>query len=293
MAREPKDRDEHPSLSVVYATGAPRIDGDLGDAAWGFAEETGALLEPRSGKEAPLEASAKMLWDDRYLYVGIGVRDLSLRASHRKHDEPLCEQDCVGLFLDPNSDGQSFFEIQLSPRGVVFDTRHEAGREPTPSGHVSWSSEVRAAVRVQGELDDEVADRGYDLELAIPWHAFVTTNARTGGAPRSGSQWAANLFVLDRQASGQRAAAWSASSDGDFQAPEHFGSVRFERAPSAMTARRSPVTISPETAQRLPNHDLRTNRKLDRAAIRQFRQLYSASPVEPSRTKLESDEPHH
>lgn len=293
VAQDWEDPDERPSLRVVHTEQAPRLDGDLSEPAWSFANDTGAFVDPRSGKEASVRASAKLLWDERYLYLGIGVDDPSLLASHLKHDEPLWEQDCVGLMLDPNGDGRTYFEIQVSPRGVVFDTRYEAGGEPKPKGQLDWSSAVRAAVRVHGQLDDGASDHGYDLELAIPWHVFVTTDARTLGPPSLGTQWHANLFVLDRRANGQRAAAWSAPGPSDLQAPERFGSLRFESGPSATTARRGPVTISVGTAQRLPKDNLRAHRRLDRAAIRQFRELSGPSPVQPRRTKLESDEPRH
>jgi hypothetical protein len=223
----PRDEDTVPKLDVVQTRRPPRLDGSLGDPVWRFANTSRAFVETRKGGVAPIQASAKLLWDARYLYVGVDVHDALLRASHTKPDDHLWEQDCVELMIDPDGDGKNYFEIQVSPRGVVFDARYDSRRVPKPFGHTAWDSEVRVGVSPRGKLDDDRADAGYAVEIAIPWQAF-SLDGKPAAPPAIGEEWRANLYVLDLGADRQQAAAWSALGIGDFHVPRRFGILAFE-----------------------------------------------------------------
>ncbi|MDH3202037.1 MAG: carbohydrate-binding family 9-like protein [Myxococcales bacterium] len=231
-----------PRLAVAQTRRPPRLDGSLNDPVWSAARRSAPFVETRTGDVAPLSASAKLLWDKRYLYVGVDVSDALLRASDRDHDDHLWEQDCVELMIDPNGDGKSYFEIQVSPRGVVFDTRYDARRVPKPFGHVDWDSEVRAAVSPLGKLDDLEPDAGYTVEMAIPWQAFSRKN-RPASPPRIGDNWRANLYVIDLTGDRQQAAAWSPPGIGDFHVPGRFGILTFEGPPDEMVGQSEPVQM--------------------------------------------------
>ena len=182
------DFDDLPTLPVVRTKRAPHLDGKLDDPEWSFAQSTGAFVHTVHGGVAPVEANAKLLWNARYLYVAVDVRDDDLRATGTQPDSRVWEQDCVELMIGPN--GDRYFEVQVSPRGVVFDTRYDARRQPRPFGHVDWSSRALTAVSRRGELDDGVADAGYSVELAIPWQAFSldgSARPRPAARRRSGA----------------------------------------------------------------------------------------------------------
>lgn len=216
-----------PRLAVHQTARSPRLDGVLDEPAWRLAKTSGPFVETRNGGAAAVHASAQLLWDTKHLYVGVEVHDAWLRASDRTHDAHLWEQDCVELMLDPDGDGEDYFEIQVSPRGVVFDTRYDARRVPTPFGHLDWDSRVLVGVSTRGAIDDLEADTGYTVEIAIPWQAFSLAR-RAGRPPAIGEQWRANLYVMDLGKKRQRAAAWSALGTGDFHVPSRFGILAFE-----------------------------------------------------------------
>ena len=216
-----------PKLRVVETERGPKLDGSLGDPVWSFANTTGAFVETRKGGVAPFQASAKVLWDQHYLYVGVDAHDALLRASQVERDDHLWEQDCVELMIDPDGDGKNYFEIQVSPRGVVFDTRYEARRVPQPFGHTDWDSKARVGVSPRGNLDDHEADAGYSVEMAIPWQAF-SLDGKPFTPPAIGDEWRANLYVIDLIEDRQRAAAWSPLGVGDFHVPRRFGILAFE-----------------------------------------------------------------
>lgn len=247
-----------PRVEVVQTKRSPRLDGSLADPVWTFANTTRTFVETRNGAAAQVQASAKLLWDERYLYVGVDVHDGLLRASHTDRDDHLWEQDCVELMFDPDGDGENYFEIQVSPRGVVFDTRYDARRVPQPFGHTEWDSRIRVGVASRGKLDDEEADAGYTVELAIPWQAFSLDGDRVV-PPKVGAEWRANLYVMDLTADRQQAAAWSSLGTGDFHVPRRFGILAFQGSPEDMVGTNEPVQIS---ADRMPM-------QIERGSVRQ------------------------
>jgi hypothetical protein len=231
-----------PRVSVVRAPEPPRLDGSLLDPVWKAAQRTRPFVETKNGGPAAFEASAKLLWDVRYLYLGIEVQDALLIANETDHDGHLWEQDCVEVMIDPDGDGRGYFEIQVSPRGVVFDTRYDARRVPKPFGRVDWESKTRVGVSVRGELDDEIADAGYTVEIAIPWQAF-SVDGGPSSAPAVGEQWRANLYVMDLGPEHQRAAAWSPLGISDFHVPHRFGILVFEGPSEEMKGSSEPLKI--------------------------------------------------
>ncbi len=232
-----------PKLALVQTKRPPRLDGSLGDPVWSFANTTRVFVETRRGGVAPVQASAKLLWDERYLYVGVDVNDSLLRASHTERDDHLWEQDCVELMIDPDGDAKNYFEIQVSPRGMVFDTRYDSRRVPQPFGHTDWDSKIRVGVLPRGKIDDREADAGYAVEIAIPWQAF-SLDGRPGSPPAIGDEWRANLYVMDLTADRQQAAAWSSLGIGDFHVPRRFGILAFEGPPEEMVGTNEPLEIS-------------------------------------------------
>jgi hypothetical protein len=221
----PPPRTSIPELRVPRASIAPTIDGVLDE--WSAAPRTEAFVDTMTGAHQALAPTARMLWDDRALYLAFEVNDPLLRSDGMRHDDHLWEQDCVELMLDPDGDERRYLELQVSPRNVVFDTWFDTYRAPQPFGHVDWSSGIETAVRTRGEVGDERADEGYDVEIAIPWSAFVVAG-RDGSPPRPGETFRVQLYVLDARDEGQWGVGWSAPLVGDFHVPARFGRVTFE-----------------------------------------------------------------
>jgi hypothetical protein len=143
--------------------------------------------------------------------------------------------------FDPDGDARNYFELQVSPRGVHFDTRYDAPRDPRPFGHVDWSSQVQSGVRLNGSLDDATPDVGYTVELRVPWSAFAAGET-PASPPAAGDTWRINFFVMDARERGQRAVGWSAPMVGDFHTLAKFGRVVFQQAANAEAARPLPPT---------------------------------------------------
>ncbi len=276
-----------PRMAVVRTKQPPVLDGRLSESAWSLAETTDPFVETRLGGPAAVDASAKLLWDARFLYLAVEVRDTLLQASDTEHDARLWERDCVELMFDPDGDAIDYFEIQVSPRGVVFDTRYDSRREPRPFGHLDWDSGARVGVFARGEIDDEKRDDGYTVEIAIPWQAFSHAGKRTS-APEAGHRWGANFYVMDLGPDRQRAASWSPLGVGDFHVPRRFGVLVFEGVAAGMSSTSEPLRIP---SGRMPSSMDRGGAPTRGSAATVVRERASdpRKPAKPPRSSIRSD----
>jgi hypothetical protein len=230
-----------PRLVARRTTGPIKLDGKLAEADWQAAPSSGAFVNTLNGEAAAFEARAQVLYDDHKLYFAFVVLDDYLKSTFDKPDDHLWEQDTVEVMLDPDGDAKNYFELQVSPRGVHFDTRYDSPRQPRPFGHVDWDSRVEAKVQLNGKLNDDAADQGYSVEFAVPFSAFAVGEPATP-PPGAGTSWRMNFFVMDAREQGQRAAGWSAPRVGDFHTLAKFGSVLFVEGTTASSPAPGPAT---------------------------------------------------
>jgi hypothetical protein len=216
------------------AGSAVTIDGKLDEPAWASANSTGPFVEVGSGREsptAPTLGEAKLLWDDRFLYVAFEISDKRVHGGWPKDakDPHLWEKDTVEIMLDPDGDGDNkdYYEIQINPQNLVFDTQYDDYNSPNgggkgPFGHEEWSAQLESAVVVHGTLDDDTdVDRGYTVEAKIPWASF--TKAKKA-PPAPWSTWRMNFYAMKNNGG----TAWSPIlGQGNFHRATRFGRVRW------------------------------------------------------------------
>lgn len=231
-----------PSLEVPRrpADAPIAIDGALDEPAWRAAADTGPFVDAGSGRPAthlPVGGRARLLWDDEALYVAFDVRDRTIRGGFPADavDPHLWERDTVELMIDPDGDGDNrdYYEIQVSPQNLVFDSRFDdynlpRGGDRGPFGHQAWSANLESAVRLRGSIDDDGdEDDGYVVELRVPWSSF--DRARRA-PPAPGDTWRVNLYAMESNGG----AAWSPLlGEGNFHRARRFGRVRFVGATPA------------------------------------------------------------
>lgn len=213
-------------LLAKQVTGAITIDGKLDEVDWGTAIASTPFLNPMTGAIGSFAAKVRVLFDAERIYLGYEVSDTFLKSTFTNHDDHLWEQDAIEVMLDPDGDGKNYFEVQVSPAGLVFDTRYDTVRQPRPFGDVNWSSLASAKVSVNGTLNDDATDEGYVVEMSMPWKAFAV-GPTPATPPTDGTAWRINFYVMDAQRDGQRAVAWSAPRVPDFHTPARFGTVMF------------------------------------------------------------------
>lgn len=151
-AREEFARRVYETTRLVGA--APRIDGQLDDAAWqvGTWASDFSQAEPHEGRPASKPTSLKILYDDRYLYIAIRAHDPEVRSLRRlrgKRDEQT--GDMVGIAFDSYRDFRTAFQFDVTSGGSKVDLARLNDVEDT-SWNAVWD------VRVGQEADAWVAE---------------------------------------------------------------------------------------------------------------------------------------
>jgi len=211
------------------------IDGRLGEDAWKHAASTGEFVDVATGRAsaAATGGRARLRWDDEHLYVALEIRDRTVRGGFPAGavDPHLWERDTAEIMIDPDGDGdgRDYYEIQIGPQNLIFDSRFDTYNQPRggpsgPFGHESWSSKVESAVRVSGTLDDDSdKDAGYVVEARLPWSAFTKA---ASAPPKPADRWRMNFYAMENGGG----VAWSPIlGQGNFHRASRFGRVTFSR----------------------------------------------------------------
>ena len=216
----------HRIAHAVRTSVAPVIDGTLEEAVWGRAEPTAAFVRSHNGEAAPLDCRARLLWDEEALYVAFEAQDHDLLATYGQRDEALYTQDVVEVFIDADGDQKSYTELEVSPRGTLFDALFPSYRKNLDRSKRWNLLGFKAQVALRGSLDAG-ADRGWTAELRIPFASLADTRA-----PKVGDRWHVNLFRIDvhdlKDPEHGDYTAWNPPLKGDFHTLDRFGTLIFK-----------------------------------------------------------------
>ena len=243
-----------PQSYVCYrAAGEINIDGTLDESSWKNAKETAAFVDI-SGEGFPdpkYRTTAKMLWDDEFLYVAAEMEEPDLRASLTEHDSIIYRDNDFEVFLDPDGDGKNYFEIEINAFGTVFDLMLDKPYRVGGNFLTQWNCPgLKTAVRCTGTLnDDSDRDSGWVVEMAIPRKAL---SLNFDNPLQSGKCWRVNFSRVQWLKKGRPEENWVWSPTGkiDMHMPDRWGYVFFSdskvgdrSAPSACFAPPCPQAI--------------------------------------------------
>jgi predicted TIM-barrel fold metal-dependent hydrolase len=195
--------------------------GDLTQAAWEQAEPVWIDRATQDGSAlADLSTTVRLLWSDRYLYLGyecpyteLTVFDPPLKQGKRfDMDQPgasLWERDVVETFINADAnDLRHYAEFQVAPTNERLDLMLRL-----PERDFEWRSGFESAVRI------DRAARIWRCVMRIPLTAW------DGAEPRVGDRWRLNLFRCDY--AHEVYMAWNPTLNGSFHTPERFGILEF------------------------------------------------------------------
>jgi hypothetical protein len=264
-AEVPHTSTEPPALNANKLAAGEKIviDGKGDDKAWEVATSTGPFVDVGTGKpntSFPVNATAKIAWDDTNLYVLFDVSDPDVvgfftSADKQPHEWTVAGQpklwtkDTVELMIDPEGDNRDYYEIQINPQNKQFHSQYDTYNQPKtepdgPFGHEDWSAKIRSAVVVHGTMDKTEGDKdeGYTVEAAIPW-ASLTKAANH--PPKPFETWRLNFYAMKQNAG----VAWSPIlGQGNFHKATRFGRITW--AVPGMTPP-SPTPMPPPQAMGL------------------------------------------
>jgi hypothetical protein len=219
-----------PTYVCRKATGDIQVDGKLNEGDWKGAEEIQLLDNSGKGAAMRPKTSAKMLWDEKNLYVAFVSEDSDIRATMKQRDQYLWTEEVVEIFVGRTD---MYIEIEVNPLNTLFDglidLRGQTGR---PKFDVDAIARVNFDIKhetvVEGTVENpKDKDVCWVVELAIPHTALKDIHPVP---PKDGHVWRLNLYRIDRSLEAGKvtsaAGAWSPTG-GWFHDPARFGKLIF------------------------------------------------------------------
>lgn len=185
------------------------------------------------------------MWDASYFYIAAELEEPHVWGTLTKHDSVIFHDNDFEVFIDPNGDSHEYFEFEMNALNTTWDLFLPKPYKDGGAADNGWEIPgLRTAVRVSGTLNDaRDKDKGWTLEIAIPWTAFGTA-ARMPLPPRAGDTWRVNFSRVEwqhelqegkyRRVPGTKEDNWVWSPQGkvNMHLPEHWGYVRFDTTAS-------------------------------------------------------------
>lgn len=247
LAQAPGD---HPRGYIAYRAVVPlKIDGRLDDAAWRDAPWSDTFVDIEGSKKPRprFDTRVKMLWDDTWFYIGADLIEPHLWATLTAHDSVIFRDHDFEVFIDPNGDNHEYYEFEINALGTTWDLLLPKPYKDDGKALNEWEiAGLKSAVHLDGTLNrwqDE--DRGWSVELALPW-AAVGELARRPSPPADGDQWRVNFSRVEWQLQWPPQSAnsrysvvpntsennwvWSPQHVVDMHRPEQWGYVQFSTA---------------------------------------------------------------
>jgi glycerophosphoryl diester phosphodiesterase len=193
--------DVRKSLNVRKTVNAPVIDGELDESLWSINQS----LTKQTGDGTFKDSKFGMLWDNKYLYIGVKADDESLTSAGTGN---WFEQDNINFFLDPTMHQSAPYATDDMQLGFVYQSD-----STSPEFHYG------AATNGQSSKDQNKILRaikktatGWSLETAVPWDMLKMDPVLT-------KKLGLEIGVTDRfgaDAAQQRNSYWSAYQSSSF-----------------------------------------------------------------------------
>jgi hypothetical protein len=247
--------------------GEMRIDGLLDEVSWQKAVRSEPFVDIVSGEAAWYETRVALLWDDRYLYFGFTIPETNAAATLTERDSKIYRDNDVEVFIAGEN---AYYEFEINAYDTIYEVFwiwYDALRPGGPYEPSAWNTSgpniatlagvgghlhprgrrwgfldwdfpgLRHAVHVAGTLNDSSdSDRGWTVELALPWEGLRLLADGRSLPPKDGDVWRIDCSRFQHfTRSGERlkrAAGWTWNRHGHYDShiPEVFPYVRFSGA---------------------------------------------------------------
>lgn len=236
------------------ATSAPSLNGKLDDPAWVAAPWTQDFVDIQ-GETHPhprLRTRAKMLWDDKCLYIGAELEEPHVSGTLTEHDSVIFHDNDFEVFMDPDDDGVRYAEFEINAQNTTWDLLlpkpYRAGGSAINGFELTG---IRSAVHVDGSINDPSdVDRGWTVEIAIPWGALKDI-CDGNCPPKDGDLWRIGFSRVEwefdvvngtyvKRRKPEDNWVWSPQGVVDMHRPQFWGVLQFSSSGADVPAKELP-----------------------------------------------------
>jgi hypothetical protein len=193
-----------PRQYVCYRASNPiKIDGLMVEPDWQKAEWTEYFMDIEGSiKPKPrLKSRAKMLWDDKFLYIAAQLEEPHVWAFLKERESVIFNDPDFEVFIDPDGDTHNYLEYEMNALNTQWDLLLLKPYRDDLVNNVAidnWNyNGIRSAVYINGTINNpKDTDKGWTLEIAFPLDALIELSA-TGKLPVSGEQYRINFSRVE------------------------------------------------------------------------------------------------
>jgi len=216
---------QRPRYEVRRAALPVTIDGHVNAMEWSQASPAFEFIFPWEQQTgAKQQTRARLLWDDTHLYIAYEVEDTDIVAQFTERDAWVYRDDTVEIFLNVRpSQIAGYYAIEINVRGALMDYFCADAQYYIKRFQMEG---LQTGIQIDGTLNQrEDRDRGWSVELAIPWENF-SDMARV---PQARTVLTANLNRWDGVEPNRRLSVWADSrlERPHPHAPAQFGELVF------------------------------------------------------------------
>lgn len=227
---------EQPVYKVSKAIEPITVDGKMDEAGWKNAEIRIFNYFYRWDR-IPIPDKQKtvfrMLWDEKNIYLFYECEDTCLTAREKIADSEPYYDDCAEFFCIPFPDSlKMHFAFELNLYKIPYDfIQLENFYNGKPTVIKSYNPNYNLGVTFEGTLNDDTdKDKGWKMELAIPFSAFNDINSFFPA--KAGTRWTFQAVRQDRNVISDKSRTGSTlfplSARGkDVHQSSHFGLLEF------------------------------------------------------------------
>jgi hypothetical protein len=245
------------------------LDGRLDEADWKAALKSPRFSDLVHGRPGIHDTRAAVLWDERHLYVGYWVEEPFVEGTLTERDSLIYKNNDVELFI---AGRDAYYEFEINSLGTIYEVFfiweeafERSGYAALPEfdrsrpgvrafrgvgfknhprgpriGYWNWDLPgLETAVHVDGTVNDNKdRDRGWTVELQIPWTGLAQLASPDGRSlpPRDGDVWRMDFSRFNQYREAPPAQdpggwAWSPHGAWDSHIPEVFPYITFSTEP--------------------------------------------------------------
>lgn len=266
------DNSEVAHYTAQRITESIEINGDLSKPVWQKAVRSPRFVDMVTGKPGFYDTKAAVLWNNDYLYIGFWAEEPMVSAAQKQHDSLVFLENDLEVFIDGgdcyyeleinalNTIYEVFFiwrdsfkkggkydvpEFDIySEKAVTFGGNDDRtgnyfwrGRHPRGLrwAFLDWDMPgLKTAVSVDGKINDDThIDKGWTLEIAIPWQSMKWLANGRSLPPKEGDTWRIFFGRFQRltpsgiEIEPHPAWAWNKHGVYDTHLPECFTNIHF------------------------------------------------------------------
>jgi hypothetical protein len=221
---------DEPAYRVFKLKRSIKIDGDWDKPQWKKirAVEITNYMGTEPGFHP--DAKAKMMYDDRNLFVIFCVHDRYVRCITNEINGPVWEDACVEFFFSPDAgQPERYFNIEINCGGTPLMNYNIIPNKEITVLEADDVKMIEIAHSLPQIIDPEINEPvTWTIEYRVPLAMLEKYSGVT--YPKRGINWRANFYKIAENNSNPHYFTWSVveNSKPDFHLPQFFGRIEFQ-----------------------------------------------------------------